>query len=173
LFNKGMKENAAIFCHTQGWAVIAETLLGHGEQAYDYFRAFMPSAYNNKAEIRGIEPYVYCQSTHSKYSPRYGASRIPWLSGAATWAYYAVTQYILGIQPDYHGLIIDPCIPGYWKTVTIKRRFRKSNFTIHIKNDRGVQKGVRQLTINGEPIDGNLIPVEKIKTKNEVIVIMD
>jgi N,N'-diacetylchitobiose phosphorylase len=172
LFNKGMKENAAIFCHTQGWAVIAEALLGHGNQAFEYFRAFMPAAYNSKAEVREIEPYVYCQSTHSKYSPRYGASRIPWLSGAATWAYYAATQYILGINPDYQGLKIDPCMPNNWKEVTIKRKYRDKNLTIHIKNDNGVEKGVQQISINGESLEGNLIPMNKIKDDNDIVVIM-
>ena len=172
LFNKGMKENAAIFCHTQGWAVIAETFLGHGNQAYEYFRAFMPAAYNNKAEVREIEPYVYCQSTHSKYSPRYGTSRVPWLSGAATWAYYTATRYILGIQPDYNELIIDPCIPSQWKELTIKRKLRHKNFTIHIKNPGSLQKGIQQLRVNGEAISGNRIPFDICEENNEVIVEM-
>ena len=111
LFNKGMKENGAIFCHTQGWSIIAEALLGNGQQAFDYFRAYMPASFNTKAEIRQIEPYVYSQSTHSNYSPRFGASRLPWLTGAATWAYFSVSQYILGLQPQYDGMKIDPCIP--------------------------------------------------------------
>ena len=172
LFNEGMKENASIFSHTQGWAVIAETLLGNGEQAYNYLRAFMPAAYNTKAEIRQIEPYVNCQFTHSKYSPRFGASRLPWLTGAATWSYYSATQYILGVQPDYDGLRIDPCVPANWKSFKMTRRFRGKFFNIEVKNEKGVQKGVSKLIVNGEEISGNFIPVEKMKTTNEVIVIM-
>jgi cellobiose phosphorylase len=172
LFNKGMKENGSIFCHTQGWAIIAEAMLGRGNQAYEYYRKFMPSAYNTKAEVRQIEPYVYCQFTNSKYSPRYGASRLPWLSGSASWAYYTATQYILGIQPDYRGLKIDPCIPSDWKEVTISRKFRKKDFAIVIRNKDGNQKGVKKITINGEEIKGNLIPFESMKEKNEVVVVM-
>jgi len=172
LFNKGMKENGAIFCHTQGWAIIAETMMGNGDQAYKYYRAFMPASYNTKAEIRQIEPYVYCQFTHSKYSPRYGASRLPWLSGAATWAYYAATQYILGIQPDYKGLRIDPCIPSLWKEFAVRREFRKKILNIKFQNDSGVQKGVKKITINGEEIKGNFIPLNKMKKNNEVLVVM-
>jgi N,N'-diacetylchitobiose phosphorylase len=172
LFNKGMKENASVFCHTQGWAIIAETILGRGDRAYEYYRKFMPAAYNTKAEVREIEPYVYCQFTHSKYSPRYGASRLPWLSGSASWAYYTVTQYILGIQPEYDGLKIDPCIPSDWKELKITRRFRKKNFSIVIKNTSSVQKGVRSLIINGKEIDGNLIPLELMRENNEVLVLM-
>ncbi len=172
LFNQGMKENASIFSHTQGWAIIAETILGHGEQAFKYYQAFMPAAYNTKAEVREIEPYVNCQFTHSKYSPRFGASRLPWLTGAATWSYYSATQYILGIQPDYQGLRIDPCIPSDWKELKISRRFRNRFFNIEIRNPESFQKGVKQITVNGEKLNGNLIPLDKMKKRNEVLVEM-
>ncbi|MFH0989540.1 MAG: N,N'-diacetylchitobiose phosphorylase [bacterium] len=172
LFNKGMKENGSIFCHTQGWAIIAEAMLGRGDWAYEYYRKFMPAAYNTKAELRQIEPYVYNQFIHSKYSPRYGAARLPWLSGSASWAYYTATQYILGIQPEYTGLRIDPCIPSDWKEITITRRFRKKNFSIIIQNPDNVQKGVKRVTVDGTEINGNLIPLEMMKGENEVVVVM-
>jgi N,N'-diacetylchitobiose phosphorylase len=172
LFNKGMKENGSIFCHTQGWAIIAETMLGHGDQAFNYYRSFMPAAYNTKAEIRQIEPYVYCQFTHSKYSPRFGASRLPWLSGTATWAYYVATQYICGVQPDYHGLKIDPCIPSSWKGLTIQRRFRRKRLNIKIRNEGGVQKGVQKIIVNNKEMESNLIPVSEMRDNNTVIVVM-
>jgi N,N'-diacetylchitobiose phosphorylase len=173
LFNKGMKENGSIFCHTQGWGIIAETLLGRGNQAYEYYRKFMPAAYNTKAELREIEPYVYNQFINSKYNPHYGSARLPWLSGSASWAYYTATQYILGIQPDYTGLRIDPCIPSDWKEIKITRMFRKKNFNITIKNKYGVQKGVKKLIINGEEIEDNLIPLSKMKDNNQVVVVME
>jgi cellobiose phosphorylase len=172
LFNEGMKENASIFSHTQGWAIIAETLLGHGNQAFQYYRAFMPAAYNTQAEIRQIEPYVNCQFTHSKYSPHFGASRLPWLTGAATWSYYSAMQYILGVRPDYNGLVIDPCIPSDWKEAKVRRRFRNKHFNITIQNQHHVQKGVSKLIINGEEMSGSLILLNKMQPENEVVVIM-
>jgi cellobiose phosphorylase len=172
LFNKGMKENGSIFQHTQSWVVIAETLIGRGNRAYEYFRKFMPSAYNTKAEIRQTEPYVYAQFTCSKYNPRYGASRLPWLSGTASWAYFTAAQYILGVQPDYKGLKIDPCIPSDWKEIKISRRFRKKNFNILIKNESGIERGIKRLSINGNIVEGNIIPLELMKENNEVIVVM-
>ena len=172
LFNAGTKENGGIFCHTQGWAVMAEAMNGHGNQAYEYFRAYMPAAYNTKAEIREIEPYVYCQSTHSKYSPRYGASRLPWLSGAATWAFYSATQYILGIRPEYDGLTIDPCIPAEWEDIKITRRFRGKILHISIKNPGKKEKGVISLTINGKQLEGNFIPVSLIGDVNNIVAEM-
>ncbi len=172
LFNKGSKENASVFNHTQGWAVMAETLLGHGDRAFDYFQRYMPASMNDKAEIRGIEPYVYSQYTHSKYSARYGASRVPWLTGAASWAYYAATQYILGIQPEYEGLRIDPCIPASWEGFTVTRRFRNKTLNIKVTNPSGVQKGIKQILLNGRPIEGNLIPIDQMRKTNDVQVVM-
>ena len=172
LFNKGMKENASIFQHTQSWVVIAETLVGNGERAYEYFRKFMPSAYNTKAELRQTEPYVYAQFTCSKHNPRYGSSRLPWLSGTASWAYYTAAQFILGVQPDYNGLKIEPCIPSNWDQIKINRKFRGKNFNIIIKNDNKVQKGIKEIEVNGEKISDNVIPFDKMKDSNEVLVLM-
>ena len=172
LFNKSMKENGAIFTHTQGWAVMAETMLGHGNQAYQYWRAYMPAAYNTRAEIRQIEPYVYNQSTHGKHSPHFGASRLPWLSGSATWSFFAATQYILGIRPEYNGLFIDPCIPSDWKGFKVSRRFRNKLFNISVNNKEGVEKGVIQLILNGKELNGNFISIEDMSDHNEVEVVM-
>jgi len=172
LFNVGLKENGSIFTHTQAWAVMAETLLGHGDLAYEYFRAYLPAAYNTRAELRQIEPYVYCQFTHSKYSPRFGASRVPWLSGSAAWSFFAVTQYILGLQPEYGGLRIDPCIPSAWKDFKVTRVFRGKKVTVEVRNPAGVQKGVKTLVLNGKQLQGNFIPAEKLLAENQVEVEM-
>lgn len=172
LMNPGLKENGGIFVHTQGWAVIAETMLGHGEHAYEYLRAFLPAACNTKAEIREIEPYVLSQSTHTKYSPKHGASRVPWLSGSATWTYNAICQYVLGIRPEYDGLMIDPCIPPEWEGFEVKRKFRGANLTITINNKASVEKGVTEIRLNGEKIEGNVIPVNLLDAHNIVNVTM-
>ncbi|MDR3526420.1 MAG: hypothetical protein P4L57_04005 [Rhizomicrobium sp.] len=170
LFNPGMKENAAVFSHTQGWAVIAETMLGHGDRAYQYYRATMPAAWNDRAETREIEPYVYCQFTHTPPSPRAGASRVPWLSGSASWAYVAGTQYVLGIRADWDGLVIDPCIPKEWPGFSATRRFRGRTVTITVRNPGGVEKGVKSLMLNGEILKGNVVPADKLAVVNDVQV---
>ncbi len=172
LMNKGMKENAGIFNHTQGWAVMAESMLGNGNQAWKYFKAFLPATYNEKAELRQIEPYVYSQSTHSKFSPRYGNSRVSWLSGTATWAYYAATHYILGIRPGYDSLLIDPCIPSGWKEFSISRNIRGKMVNIKFTNPDGNQKGIKKLLLNGKELGGNEIPYNEMKETNKVEALM-
>lgn len=171
-FNPGLKENGGIFIHTQGWAVMAEAILGHGDQAYDYLRAYLPAAYNRKAEVREIEPYVVCQSTHARQSPKHGVSRIPWLSGSAAWTYYAITRFILGVRPEMNGIRIDPCVPSRWESFSVRRDFRGKILNITVRNPRGIEKGVKKIILNGETIDGNFIPVSKMNAENEVAVTM-
>jgi cellobiose phosphorylase len=102
---------------------------------------------------------------------RAGQSRCPWLSGTASWAYFAAAQYILGIRPDYDGLMIDPCVPE-WEGFTATRRFRGKVVNIKVENPNKVEKGVKSMTLNGESIDGNVVPFAKMKDVNEVVVVM-
>ena len=172
VYNPGIKENAGIFNHTQGWVVMAECMLGHGDRAYEYFRASMPAAYNDRAEIRQSEPYVQAQTTYSVFSPRPGNTRTSWLTGAAAWSYVSATQYILGLRPELDGLRVDPCIPGHWAGFKVQRRFRDRLIDIDVRNPHGVCRGVVSLTLNGEHLAGNLIPVRKLRDHNEVIAVL-
>lgn len=172
LFLSGIKENAGIFNHTQGWGVMAECMLGNGDRAYEYYRAFMPAAYNDRAEIRQSEPYVQAQTTYSTFSPRAGNTRTSWLSGAVPWAYYSATQYILGIRPELDGLRLDPCIPAGWPGFSAARQFRGRTVEIEVKNPNGVCRGVQSITLNGNPLPNNLVPVEMLAEKNQVVVVL-
>ena len=159
IYNHGIKENAGIFCHTQSWVVIAEALLGNGDQAYEYYRAFMPSAYNTRAELREIEPYVHCQTTYATCNRNAGKSRVAWLSGTASWSHHTALQWILGIRPELDGLRVDPCIPQAWPGFTVERVFRGTTYKIEVKNPAGVSRGVTSLVVDGRAIAGNLIPL--------------
>jgi cellobiose phosphorylase len=169
LLNPGQKENAGIFSHSQGWVVMANCLLGEGDRAYKVYRANLPARFNDIADVRETEPYVYCQSTSSKYSQREGKGHLPWLTGSAGWSYYAPTQYILGIRPELNGLRIDPCIPSDWPGFDAVRKFRSKTVSISVKNPNGKNRGVAKLTLNGEPVEGNLLPLDKLQDSNEVV----
>ena len=149
----------AYFNHTQGWGVMAACLLGDGERAYEYYRAAMPAAYNEQAEVRQSEPYVQAQTTYSTYSPRPGVARTSWLTGAAAWAYFSAVHYILGIRPELNGLRIDPCIPASWPGFSARRRFRGREYHIRVHNPQGVCRGVARMRVNGGEIGGNLAPL--------------
>lgn len=164
LFNPGNKENGGIFSHTQSWAVIAEVLAGDPETAWKFYRSFLPAAQNDRADIREIEPFVYCQSTHSQFSEKFGRSRVPWLSGTASWAHHTATHYLLGICPEPDGLRIAPAIPADWPGFTATRKFRGATIRIEVKNPDRKTSGVSKLTVNGVPVSGNFVPVELLKS---------
>ncbi len=172
VFNPGIKENAGIFNHTQGWGVMAECILGNGDRAYEYYRASMPAAYNERAEIRQIEPYVQGQTTYSTFSPRPGNTRTSWLTGAAAWAYHSATQYVIGLRPEADGLRIDPCIPREWKGFKATRSFRGRVIEIEVRNPQGVCRGVKSLNLNGKALSGNLVPADKLGEDNQVVVVL-
>jgi N,N'-diacetylchitobiose phosphorylase len=172
VFNPGIKENAGIFNHTQGWGVMAECLLDDGDAAYATLRAALPAAYNDRAELREIEPYVQGQTTYSTYSPRAGTARTPWLTGAAAWTYYSATQIVLGLRPELDGLRIDPCIPTAWPGFTARRRFRGAVVDVAVRNPHGVCRGVVSLTLNGEALPDNLVPADRLTPHNTVVAIL-
>lgn len=172
VFNPGIKENAGIFNHTQGWGVMAECLLGNGDRAYEYYRASMPAAYNDRAEVRQCEPYVQAQTTYSTFAPRAGNTRTSWLTGAAAWAYFSATQYVLGLRPEADGLRLDPCIPRDWPGFKASRRFRGRTVEIEVKNPGGVCRGVKSMTLNGKILEGNLLPAEMLGEENLVEVVL-
>ncbi len=172
LMNPGNKENGGIFSHTQSWAVLAELAAGDPNVAYRYFKAFLPAAQNDKAETREIEPFVHCQSTHSQFSQKTGRSRVPWLSGTASWAHYTAINHILGIRPEPEGLRIDPRIPSSWPSFRVTRVFRGCRLFIEVKNPHGCTCGVRKLEINGQAIEGSLVPIGALRNDSRIVCLL-
>ncbi len=158
-YPKGYKENAGIFCHNNPWIIIGETVLGRGNQSWEYYKKICPAYLEEISDLHKTEPYVYAQMIAGKDAHKPGEAKNSWLTGTAAWNYYAITQYILGIRPDYNGLIIDPCIPTDWKEFKVTRIFRGSTYKISVLNPEKVNKGVKLLFINGNQVSGNIIPV--------------
>ena len=154
----GNKENASIFCHTNPWIMIAEAILGHGEKALEYYLRINPSAREELSSIHKCEPYCYAQTIAGKDADNFGEARNSWLTGTAAWNMVAVTQWILGIRPEYDGLRIDPCIPADWDGFEVRRQFRGATYEIQVENPNHVNKGVCSVSVDGEVQNGNLLP---------------
>ena len=135
-YPKGYKENAGIFCHNNPWIIIGEALAGRGDDAWEHYRKICPS-YIEDQDLHKVEPYVYCQMVAGKDAAKPGEGKNSWLTGTAAWNWYAVTNYILGIQPDYDALVIDPCIPHHWKGYTVRRRWRDAVYEIEVTSCSG------------------------------------
>lgn len=166
----GYKENAGIFAHNNPWVIIGETVLGRGDRAWEYYKKICPAYVEEHSDLHKVEPYVYCQMTAGKDAARPGEGKNSWLTGTAAWNWYAVTQFILGIRPDFDGLMIDPCIPTDCDGYRVQRRFRGATYDIHVRNPRHVSRGVSSLALNGNPVEGNQLPVCPAGTVNQVEV---
>jgi cellobiose phosphorylase len=153
----GFKENASIFCHTNPWIMIAEAMVGHGDQAMDYYLRINPSAREAISDLHRCEPYVYVQTIAGRDTPKHGEAKNSWLSGTAAWNYVAITQWLLGIRPDYNGLLVAPVIPVEWTGFKVTRIFRGTTFHISvIRTGRGNHVN---LIVDGKAVDGNVVPL--------------
>jgi cellobiose phosphorylase len=158
-YPKGYKENAGVFCHNNPWIMIAETLLGNGDRAFEYYRKIAPSYLEEISDLHKTEPYVYSQMIAGKDAFKPGEAKNSWLTGTAAWNFYAITQYILGIRPEYDGLHVDPCIPKDWDGFTLSRKFRDAVYRITVENPSHVSKGVKRMVVDGRPVNGTFLPV--------------
>lgn len=155
----GYKENAGVFCHNNPWIMIGETVAGNGDRAWDYYRKICPSYLEDISDLHKTEPYVYAQMVAGKDAFLQGEAKNSWLTGTASWNFYAITQFILGVRPEYDGLIVDPCIPGEWKGFKITRKFRNAVYLIEVLNPDGKSKGFSKVLVDGKPHSSNLIPL--------------
>jgi cellobiose phosphorylase len=159
----GYKENAGIFCHTNPWVMIAETVVGRGDKAFDYYQRINPSAREEISELHKCEPYVYAQMIAGRDAPTHGEAKNSWLSGTAAWNYVAITQHILGIQPTLDGLQVKPVIPSAWEGFEAVREFRGVRYEISVKRE-GTGNQV-SLEVDGKPIPGTIIPLPDTAVK--------
>jgi N,N'-diacetylchitobiose phosphorylase len=172
LFNPSTKENGGIFSQPQGWIILAESLLGHGNRAFQYFEESSPASMNDNAEIRLLEPYVHGQFTESVESPFEGRSHVHWLTGTAATVMVGCVEGILGMRPDLDGLLIAPAIPSDWKEFEINKVFRGKKLHIKVQNPNGAEGGYQECFLNGKKQESNYISTDKMKDVNEVVLVM-
>lgn len=172
IFNADTKENGGIFSQSQGWLILAEALMGHGDAAFRYFMESSPAAMNEKAEIRVMEPYVHGQFTESKASPYAGRSHVHWLTGTASTVMVGCVEGICGMRPDAEGLVIDPSIPSEWDGFKMTKKFRGKLLSITVKNPSHVQSGVKSMTVNGKAVEGCKILADDMAEVNEVDIVL-
>lgn len=170
IFNDDTKENGGIFSQSQGWLILAEALLGHGNRAFEYFMESSPAAMNDKAEIRVMEPYVHGQFTESKASPYEGRSHVHWLTGTASTVMVGCVEGICGMRPDADGILVSPSIPSDWDSFKIEKNFRGKKLNITVDNSAHVQSGVSSVSLNGNALKDNYIPANMLNDVNNIVV---
>ncbi len=172
IFNPDTKENGGIFSQTQGWAILAESLLGRGDRAFEYFLESSPASMNDKAETRVLEPYVHGQFTESTRSPYAGRSHVHWLTGTGSTVMVGCVEGICGMRPNADGLVISPSIPAKWDGFKIEKNFRGKHISIDVQNPDHVQSGVKSMTVNGTAVNGNLLTDDMLTEQTNVVVVL-
>ena len=165
----GFKENGSVFCHSNPWIMIAETKIGRGDKAYDYYKRINPSAREAISEVHRCEPYVYAQTIAGKEAPTFGEAKNSWLTGTASWNYVAITQHILGIKPTHWGLSVSPVIPSDWAGFKAERIFRKVKYRISF--ERAGPGNRAQITVDGQPVEGCVIPLPPVETTEVKVMV--
>jgi cellobiose phosphorylase len=153
----GYKENAGVFCHNNPWIMIAECVAGRPERAFEYYRKIAPAWRDGIQDLHRMEPYVYSQMIAGKAAARHGEAKNSWLTGTAAWNFVAVSQWILGVRPDWDGLRIEPCLPRELGGVEIERRFRGCLYRIVVRNT-GRPRGKQRLLVDGKPFPSSVVP---------------
>jgi N,N'-diacetylchitobiose phosphorylase len=166
----GLKENGSIFSHPNPWVWSAECRVGNGNRAFEYYRSLCPYYQNDMIEMRWAEPYSYCQFISGKDHTTYGRAHHPFMTGSGGWAYYAVTHYMLGIRPGFDCLEIDPCVPSDWSGFNVRRQFRNTVYNISVTNPDHVQRGVKELILDGQKVD--MIPALHDGKEHRIEVVM-
>ena len=157
----GKKENGAVFCHPTAWVIQAETMLGRSNKAFEYFKKMLPNRIDSDIFI--AEPYVYSQYITSNEHSLPGRASHSWQTGSAAWMYRISYDYMLGIRPTYKGLMIDPSIPTHWKSFSAERIYRGTRYIIEVDNRNGVEKGIKEIAVDGIKINGNVLPLTSEK----------
>ncbi|PSV97615.1 GH36-type glycosyl hydrolase domain-containing protein [Photobacterium iliopiscarium] len=168
---QGVKENGAIFSHPNPWAWVAEAKLGRGDRAMKFYDALNPYNQNDMIETRLAEPYSYVQFIMGRDHQDHGRANHPWLTGTSGWAYFAVTNFILGIQTGFDGLTINPCIPTEWPGFEVTREWRGATYHINVTNPDHISKGIKSIMINGQSVEGAIVPQAE-GSVNTVTVVM-
>ena len=168
----GYKENAGIFCHNNPWVSCAETVVGHGDRAFEIYKKTCPAYIEDISEIHRTEPYVYSQMVAGCDAATFGEAKNSWLTGTAAWTFVDVSQYILGVQPTLAGLKIDPCLPHEMDGFTLRRVWRGATYEITVDNTAHAEKGVASMTVNGQPVPTNTLSPAPAGTTVQVRVVM-
>jgi cellobiose phosphorylase len=147
--------------------MIAEAKVGNAERALDYYLRINPSAREGMSEVHRCEPYVYAQTIAGRDAETHGEAKNSWLTGTAAWNYVTITQWILGIRPAWDRLQIAPVIPADWPGFTARREFRGVTYNISVK--RSGQGNNVKLIVDGQPVEGNMIPEPRDGKKSVVV----
>ena len=157
-FVPGCYENGSVYNHGCAFKIVADCMLGRGDEALKTINYMLPTNPHNTSEMSGMEPYAISNMYLGPTAPsRVGEAPLHWITGTCAWVLRGVVEFMLGVQADYDGLRINPALPSDWKTASVHRIFR--DCTYDISYTQNSYNGKVAITVDGEAIEGNLLPL--------------
>lgn len=170
--NPGMAENGPIYSHGVAFKMLADLHMGRGDKAMESYLKTCPAAQPDPGRFGG-EPYAASRYLVGPACPeRFGASPYSFYTAWGPWTLSLLHERVLGVRPAFEGLRIDPCVPSSWKRFEVVRPWRGATYRIRVSNPKGVQRGVRRVTVDGQRLDGNVVPIFGDGRQHEVRVTM-
>lgn len=171
-FVPGIWENGTPYCHGGTFKIVADCVVGRGNEAYKTMLKILPDSKSNTSDHSGCEPYALTNMYFGPDNPRKGETAFAWVTGTAGWMFRSVTQYMLGFYPGYEDITIKPCLPEHWTNCSIKRKFREDTYSITIINKNKGQNEVAKIFVDGEIIDGQSFKIFNDGKEHSIVVEM-
>ena len=149
--------NGGCYCHASAFKALADCLLGRAEEAWETYVRVAPDNPENPISRSGMEPFSFVNK-FDLLPQAPGKSGYAWRTGTAPWFAMVLVEWILGVRRGYDGLIIDPCLSKSVPVARVTRTFRGATYLVHIDNTAGRCRGTRAITLNGEAVEGNILP---------------
>ncbi|MCX7004089.1 MAG: hypothetical protein NTV22_12590 [bacterium] len=162
-FGPGAVENGSVYNHAVCFLIAAYCATGRGDDAYRLWSTIMPGGgadSSSRNQNACAEPFAFTNCRigyeHATLAGRGNAGA--WATGTAAWAFLTLVEGMLGVQHDFDGLRIAPCLPRHWRKVRVRRVFRGATYAIVIHNPRGVSTGVTSVHLDGQRLRTALVP---------------
>jgi cellobiose phosphorylase len=168
----GIRENGGQYTHAATWVVLATALQGRGDRAMELWNMLNPIYHaTTPAEVQRykVEPYVVCADVYG-VPPHVGRGGWTWYTGSASWLYRVALEAILGLRVTGDTLRVEPCIPSSWPGYEITYRHGSATYRVRVDNSSGAGRGVRSVTVDGQPAAGGAVPLRDDGREHDIRV---
>jgi cyclic beta-1,2-glucan synthetase len=158
----GVRENGGQYTHAALWVALAETLLGHGDSAYELLSFINPinrALDRDRVKHYRVEPYAIAADIYSAKG-HVGRGGWTWYTGAAGWMYRVILENLLGVKHEGSYIRLDPCVPSSWTSYRFTLRLAGAEYLVTVENRDGAERGVRSLEVDGVAIEGAAFRLE-------------
>lgn len=164
----GMHENGGVYLHSMCWKLAVDAILQRPEKVARDIAQILPWDQTFAPTVG--EPYILFNSYFSEQTGyRYATPGQSWRTASTAWFVKAMLLYVFGLQPEWDGLWLRPCLPPEWTECAVEKRFRGCVYHIHYHQTGPAGQGM-SVTANGRPVAGALPCEQGMEYQVEVVL---